>query len=303
MPEGTIKQNFSVSTGPLPASRKVYRRRASAIPDLRVAMREIDLIAGGQGAAGARLRSVRPLYRSRRSPSTSAPGLPPLRDALDPRARRCRGACAAARVRPEDNGLQARRGRARCRSSTAAAASRCAPRPARARDPARLCARRHHHAGDGIHRHPREPRPRAARRGALRDGESFGAAIPELRHAGIRARRGRARPRHHPRQHQPSRKRADDHRPQFPGQDQRQYRQLGRHLVGVAEEVEKMVWAIRWGADTVMDLSTGKQHPHHPRMDHPQLAGADRHGADLSGAGEGRRQGRGPDLGDLSATR
>src|SRR5206468_2860276 len=25
-----------------------------------------------------------------------------------------------------------------------------------------------------------------------------------------------------------------------------------------AEEVEKMVWAIRWGADTVMDLSTGR---------------------------------------------
>lgn len=27
---------------------------------------------------------------------------------------------------------------------------------------------------------------------------------------------------------------------------------------GISEEVEKMVWAIRWGADTVMDLSTGK---------------------------------------------
>jgi phosphomethylpyrimidine synthase len=27
---------------------------------------------------------------------------------------------------------------------------------------------------------------------------------------------------------------------------------------GVAEEVEKLVWAIRWGADTVMDLSTGR---------------------------------------------
>ncbi len=27
---------------------------------------------------------------------------------------------------------------------------------------------------------------------------------------------------------------------------------------GIAEEVEKMVWSIRWGADTVMDLSTGK---------------------------------------------
>jgi phosphomethylpyrimidine synthase len=27
---------------------------------------------------------------------------------------------------------------------------------------------------------------------------------------------------------------------------------------GIADEVEKMVWAVRWGADTVMDLSTGR---------------------------------------------
>ena len=26
----------------------------------------------------------------------------------------------------------------------------------------------------------------------------------------------------------------------------------------VEEEIEKMVWAIRWGADTVLDLSTGR---------------------------------------------
>ena len=26
----------------------------------------------------------------------------------------------------------------------------------------------------------------------------------------------------------------------------------------VAEEVEKMVWSTRWGGDTIMDLSTGK---------------------------------------------
>jgi phosphomethylpyrimidine synthase len=32
----------------------------------------------------------------------------------------------------------------------------------------------------------------------------------------------------------------------------------------IAEEVEKLVWAIRWGADTVMDLSTGK-HIHETR--------------------------------------
>ena len=44
----------------------------------------------------------------------------------------------------------------------------------------------------------------------------------------VRPRRGRARPRHHPRQHQPPRARADDHRPQLPGEDQRQHRQLRR---------------------------------------------------------------------------
>ena len=35
---------------------------------------------------------------------------------------------------------------------------------------------------------------------------------------------------------------------------------IGNSAVGssIEEEVEKMTWAIRWGADTVMDLSTGK---------------------------------------------
>ena len=67
----------------------------------------------------------------------------------------------------------------------------------------------------------------------------------------------------------------------------------------IAEEVDKLVWATRWGADTVMDLSTGPGHPHHPGVDHPQLAGADRHRPDLPGAGEGRRSARGADLGAL----
>ncbi|MGH6610292.1 MAG: phosphomethylpyrimidine synthase ThiC, partial [Burkholderiaceae bacterium] len=41
---------------------------------------------------------------------------------------------------------------------------------------------------------------------------------------------------------------------------------LGNSAVtsSIAEEVEKMVWGIRWGADTVMDLSTGK-HIHETR--------------------------------------
>ena len=41
---------------------------------------------------------------------------------------------------------------------------------------------------------------------------------------------------------------------------------LGTSIVtsGIEEEVEKMVWATRWGADTVMDLSTGR-HIHQTR--------------------------------------
>jgi len=37
-----------------------------------------------------------------------------------------------------------------------------------------------------------------------------------------------------------------------------------QRIEGIAEEVEKLVWAIRWGGDTVMDLSTGK-HIHETR--------------------------------------
>jgi phosphomethylpyrimidine synthase len=86
---------------------------------------------------------------------------------------------------------------------------------------------------------------------------------PEVDHAGIRAQRSRARPRHHPGQHQPPGTGADDHRSQLPDQGEREYRQLRRFL-GHRREVEKLVWAIRWGADNVMDLSTGK-HIHETR--------------------------------------
>ena len=39
----------------------------------------------------------------------------------------------------------------------------------------------------------------------------------------------------------------------------------------------------------------GQRHPRDARVDRPQLAGADRDGADLPGAGEGEGQGRGPE--------
>ncbi len=92
---------------------------------------------------------------------------------------------------------------------------------------ARLCARRHHHAGDGVRRHPRERGAAASRGGGLeaRDGQSWVPAS-RLRHAGVRARGDRGGPRDHSREHQPPRVRADDHRPQLPGEDQREHRQL-----------------------------------------------------------------------------
>jgi phosphomethylpyrimidine synthase len=66
----------------------------------------------------------------------------------------------------------------------------------------------------------------------------------------------------------------------------------------IEDEVEKLQWSIRWGADTVMDLSTGERHPRDARVDPAQLAGADRHRADLPGPPEGEGQDREAD-GDL----
>ena len=76
---------------------------------------------------------------------------------------------------------------------------------------------------------------------------------------------------------------------------------IGNSAVGssIVEEVDKLRWATLWGADTVMDLSTGTRHPRDARVDPAQLAGADRHRADLPGARESRRPARGSDLGDL----
>ncbi len=68
----------------------------------------------------------------------------------------------------------------------------------------------------------------------------------------------------------------------------------------IEEEVEKLTWATRWGADTVMDLSTGHGHPHHPRVDPAQRPGPDRDGAHLPDAGEGRRRTCRAHLGALS---
>ena len=66
----------------------------------------------------------------------------------------------------------------------------------------------------------------------------------------------------------------------------------------IEEEVEKLVWSTRWGADTVMDLYR-PLYSRNPRVDPAQQPSAHRHRADLPGTGEGQRRGGKPHLGDV----
>ena len=94
-------------------------------------------------------------------------------------------------------------------------------------------------------------------RSGLRDGESFGASIPEHVTAEfVRSEIARGRAIipvniNHP-----------ETEPMIIGRNflTKVNANIGNSIVtsGVSQEVEKLVWSIRWGADTVMDLSTGR---------------------------------------------
>ncbi|HWC93582.1 MAG TPA: phosphomethylpyrimidine synthase ThiC, partial [Pseudolabrys sp.] len=92
---------------------------------------------------------------------------------------------------------------------------------------------------------------------ALADGESFGASVPAFitpEFVRSEVARGRAII--------PSNINHAELEPMIIGRNflTKINANIGNSAVtsSVEEEVEKMVWAIRWGADTVMDLSTGR---------------------------------------------
>ena len=94
-------------------------------------------------------------------------------------------------------------------------------------------------------------------RSALADGNSFGASIPDQITAEFvrdEVARGRAII--------PANINHPETEPMIIGRNflTKVNANIGNSIVtsGVAEEVDKLVWAIRWGADTVMDLSTGR---------------------------------------------
>ena len=103
----------------------------------------------------------------------------------------------------------------------------------------------------------RENMGRDAIRGLIRDGEDFGASIPDhVTPEFVRdeVARGRAII--------PSNINHSESEPMAIGRNflVKINANIGNSAVAsdVAAEVDKMVWSIRWGADTVMDLSTGR---------------------------------------------
>ncbi len=286
-----------VTQGPLPASPKVYKA-GEIHPDIRVPLREIA-VHPTAGEPPVTVYDPSGPYTDPAQTIDIAKGLPRLARSLDA-ARGDVEAYDGRHVKPEDNGFAT--GERLTPEFPDPAQRRCAPRPARRSPsspmPAPASSRRKWNSSPSAKtsaaRLPRQACSATARASARR------SPISSRRNScATKSRAGRAiipANINHPEA------RADDHRPQLPGEDQRQYRQFRRHLLDGRRGREDGLGDPlgRRHGDGPLDRP---QHPQHPRMDHPQLAGADRHGADLSGAGKGRRRRRGPDLGGLSATR
>ena len=264
----------------MPNSQRVYVE-GEIHPEVRVPFREISLAPtkdfNGQLEPNEPVRvydTQRPVGRSGicRRLEQRHPG---LARGMDPRAR---GRCRVRR--PRDQTGRQRLPHAGPRRIRQPGRAQKPPRPfprretqtaPRLRGSSRhatlVCAPGHHHARDGIHCDPRKSRiARQKEEGRRKNGESellnssfllhtsernslhhahpgetFGAIDPARNHPRIRPLRSRPRPRHHPGQHQPSRARADDHRPQFPRQNQRQHRQQRRRLLASRKKSRKCV--------------------------------------------------------------
>ena len=251
MPEGTIGQNFKVSTGPLPASRKVFVK-GTKHPDVSVAMREIDLTASSKEKPIRVYDTSGPFTDPTVTIDITA-GLVPLRE----RWIRARGdveECAPRATRPEDNGL------APGEVSTVPLFDRTGRKPLKAKDGKSVSQLAYARAGIVTP----EMEYIAIRENLGREnlkldptGESFGASIPDIctgEFVRDEIARGRAII--------PANINHPEIEPMIIGRNflVKINANIGNSIVtsSVAEEVDKLVWAIRWGGDTVMDLSTGK---------------------------------------------
>jgi phosphomethylpyrimidine synthase len=241
-----------VTTGPISASSKVYCAPAGH-PDIRVPFREIALSAGEPALrvydpsgpytdAGASIDVEKGLARPRAAWVRERAGVEEY---------------AGRDVKPEDNGNVSGKHLARDFPNK--------PAPLRGL-PGKLVTQ-YEFARAGIitkemlyvaHRENLGRNLALARaKAAVGDGESFGAAIPEhITPEFVRDEiaRGRAII--------PANINHGELEPMIIGRNflVKINANIGNSAVtsSVEEEVEKMVWAIRWGGDTVMDLSTGR---------------------------------------------
>ncbi|HXB19456.1 MAG TPA: phosphomethylpyrimidine synthase ThiC [Steroidobacteraceae bacterium] len=243
-------ESWHVVAESFPASRKVYRA-GRLHQDLRVAMREIALHPSSGEPPLTVYDSSGP-YTDPAVRIDIAAGLGPLREHWIA-ARGDTEAYPGRRVQPVDNGLVA--------GGKAAPEFPVRRPPLRAR--AGRAATQLAYARAGVvtpemeYVAVRENLGRERAAAGARDGNSWGAVLPEEVTAEfVRAEiaAGRAI--------LPANVNHPESEPMIIGRNflVKINANIGNSAVtsSTAEEVDKMVWAIRWGADTVMDLSTGR---------------------------------------------
>src|SRR3954449_2936560 len=242
----------SVTTGPIQGSRKVYASPQGR-PDIRVPLREIALSDPNEPAV--RVYDPSGPYTETDSGIDLAKGAPLVREPWI--ARRGYAAVEPRPVKPEDNG----------NISVEKLVAPCPAARTVRRGAAGQRVTQYEFARAGIVTEEMvfvAHRENLAREAALAeaeekiaDGESFGAAIPPFitpEFVRDEVARGRAII--------PANINHPECEPMAIGRNflVKINANIGNSAVvsTAAEEVEKMVWSTRWGADTVMDLSTGR---------------------------------------------
>ncbi|MEO5774556.1 MAG: phosphomethylpyrimidine synthase ThiC [Sphingomicrobium sp.] len=243
------RTELKVTTGPIRGSKKIH------VGPLKVAMREIHL-EPSSGEPPLRVYDPSGPYSDPQARIDIMAGLPELR-APWIRARGDVEEVSARETRPEDNGQLGPD-----RSGGVQAFPRVRKRVLRARAGANVSQM--HYARRGVitpemeYVAIRENLGREQLKDKLaRDGESFGASIPDYvtpEFVRDEVARGRAII--------PNNINHPESEPMAIGRNflVKINANIGNSAVAsdVAAEVDKMVWSIRWGADTVMDLSTGR---------------------------------------------
>ena len=245
--------NLSVTTGALPASRKVYVQ-SERMPDVRVAMREISL-APSSGESALKVYDPSGLYTDDHAKIDIQAGLPKVRQAWI-RARGDVEEVQGREILPQDNGFKDWQSNAPIPEF-----SHVVKRPLRAKSghivTQMAYAKRGIITPEMEYIAIRENEGRTQAMVAKQGGESFGANLPELVTAEFvrdEIAAGRAII--------PNNINHPESEPMIIGRNFKVKinANIGNSAVtsSMAEEVDKLVWSIRWGADTVMDLSTGR---------------------------------------------